>query len=94
MILDAIIGLVHVVLAPIFSLLPTGSLASWFPTSSIVDAIASRSYIANVFLPLRETVDLYATFAEFVIPAVLAYKLANWIYRHIPQLGGFGPGSG
>jgi len=95
MIVDFIAGLLHAILAPVFALLPSGSLTSWFGiTTSLAESFAGKSYVADAFLPMHEIANLVAAAAGIFIPAVLTYRVANWVYRHIPQLGGFGPGSG
>jgi hypothetical protein len=48
----------------------------------------------NFIFPAYEMFVLAHAIAAYFIPAVLIYKLANWVYKHIPQIGGFGPGSG
>jgi len=94
-IVDWIAGLLHALLSPIFALLPTGSVSGWFPGAiGTAQSLAGKVYFADAFLPLHELASLLAAIVSIAFPAIVTYRLANWIYKHIPQLGGFGPGSG
>jgi hypothetical protein len=95
MIVDGVIWLVSALLTPIFAALPEGSIASWFPaTENLGSWLADHAYGATAFVPLERIAPVWHGVMVVMIPGVVVYKVANWVYRHIPQLGGFGPGSG
>lgn len=103
MIVDILFIAVKAVMTPIFSVLPTFSLVSTLgiPGGSFSGGgVSIGSEVGNFFasfdgiLPLHEMVAMIracmiAMFAFFAI-----YKFGNWVWRHIPDLWGFGPGSG
>lgn len=94
MVVSAIIALVVTLVGGAFSLLPTGSL-SILPDIALGAGDASRSVGSwDGFFPVLDMLQVLATVFSVLLPAILLYKLLNWLYRHIPQLGGFGPGSG
>lgn len=95
MITDLLWNVVYSILSAVFSALPTASLANVFGTVytaayNLGDGLGGW----NTVLPAKEIAwAIYAIVAIF-FPAVVTYKLANWIWRHIPDIGGFGPGAG
>jgi hypothetical protein len=94
MIVNAIIALVTTLVGAAFSLLPTSSI-------NVLEDIAT-SFGDNVqgvghwdgFFPVLAMLQVIATVLTILLPGILLYKLLNWLYKHIPQIGGFGPGSG
>lgn len=95
MITGWIIGLVVALLRPVFALLPTVDLSSI--SGSVVSGATTAGQWAgkmNGVFPVTETLNVAAFLATVLEAGIIAYLVANWIYRHIPQLGGFGPGSG
>lgn len=95
MIVSAIIGLVVTLVGTAFSALPTSSLASVFSglnTNAYDLGQMLGNY--NMLLPASEITSALASILAVLVPGLIAYHLANWTYRHVPQLGGFGPGSG
>ena len=95
MIIDAVFTAVSAVLSLIFAALPEFSLASFLaPAEAIGNTIGNYMAIGNGFLPLDTVVTiLYDTYLV-LLPALVIYKAANWVWRHIPELWGFGPGAG
>jgi uncharacterized membrane protein len=92
---DAIVSLVRALLAPVFSVLPTFSLASYFPTTqNLVDEAAQMAALGNGFAPIYEMAYISSVVLNLVLPATVGYLVANWVYRHIPEVAGFGPGAG
>jgi hypothetical protein len=90
-----IINLVLVLLRPIFNLLPHIDL------SPIQNAASNGGILAgqyagkfNGIFPVQEFFNLASWFATYVEPAAIAYLLISWVWRHIPEIGGFGPGAG
>jgi hypothetical protein len=97
-IVQGLIDILKAILTPVFALLPTGSLSSWFGTAEDTIAHSIGQMLgtsgARAFFPVDNAVSLISATVAILIPAVIAYKVANWIYKHVPQLWGFGPGSG
>ncbi len=93
MIVDAIIALVSAILSPIFAVLPGFDFSGYF-ADHVVPFVGGPLLAADSFLPVHEMLGTLAVLAGLILPGVIVYRLANWAYRHIPQLGGFGPGSG
>jgi hypothetical protein len=100
MILDAIISLVTGLLGAAFDLLPTSSLPFFDGFLSAPGNPGVGNDIGqwlgqwNYFVPIIFMLGTLGTVLNILLPGVLAYKTANWVYKHIPQIGGFGPGSG
>jgi hypothetical protein len=89
--LDGVTGL----LSAIFALLPSASLSALFVTvDSTATSIGQAVAPWNTYLPLSEVVGMIALLLATWLPALLGYKVANWVWRHFPQIGGFGPGAG
>ena len=94
MIVGAIISLVVSLVGAAFSLLPTSTLGV-LPdvTAGMGSAFASVGNWDG-FFPIIDMLQVVATVMSVLLPGILLYKLLNWLYKHIPQIGGFGPGSG
>lgn len=102
MIIDAIAGFFNTLLSAIFSALPTWGIVSGLGLPSAGSHTSTSpgevmgSWIGgfdNLF-PLHETLGYVYTAMLTLLAAYAIYKIANWIWRHIPDLGGFGPGAG
>ena len=95
MITSALLTLLHVVLDPVFGLLPTLDLT---PLSTVVtgagETMGAYAGRFDAIFPVHELFTIAAFLLSAVMPAVLAYVLGNWVWRHIPDIGGFGPGAG
>ena len=95
MILDAIFTVVGAVLNAVFSALPSFSLApSLTPVTAAGQSMGHYMAIVNAMLPLNTLVTVAHDTYSVLLPALVVYKIANWVWRHIPDLWGFGPGSG
>lgn len=97
-IVNAIIDLLTTVLGALFNTLPTttsgwldATSATWSATWTTIGTSLGQW---NSIIPTGWTLSTIATVLAILIPGVIAYKVANWIYKHVPQIGGFGPGSG
>jgi hypothetical protein len=94
-IVQAVMDLVVTIFSAAFGVLPTASLSGLFVS---VDATMTSvgGYLAswNVYLPLAEVLTILSLLLGTWLPAVLVYKLANWAWRHFPDIAGFGPGAG
>lgn len=95
MIWQWLVSVVALMTAPLRSVLPTITLP-FNPTepTTVAQSVGNKLALANWIIPLYETLDLLTTLIKFVLPAVIIYTIANWIWRHIPELWGFGPGAG
>jgi hypothetical protein len=93
MIVDFIWSGVYTILNAVFSALPTVSVTFTSVYSQIYD-VAKMLSPWDVFFPLSEIASILVIIVGTMLPAFLVYKTANWIWRHIPDLGGFGPGAG
>jgi hypothetical protein len=95
MIVDALVAFVKLVLGPIFAVLPV---VDFSPIQSQVTAGAGAAGemvgIFNAMFPVTEMLDLAVWWFTYVMPAICVYLVANWVYRHIPTIAGFGPGAG
>lgn len=95
MVTDAIVGFVVHAIQSVFSLLPSGNLLNIFgPIDALCRQIGAQMASWNTVAPFAEALNLLAVIVGVVMPAVITYKLANWTWRHIPDLWGFGPGAG
>lgn len=90
------VELVRFILAPIFSILPVGTLAFLNPA----DYFSTTHWLGHNLggwdglLPVVNIFQVFAGTMAVILPALLIYKIANWIWKHIPDIAGFGPGSG
>lgn len=95
MIIDAIFSGISAVLSAVFSALPTFSLASALtPVSTYGTQLGRYLAIGNGFMPLDTIAAMLHDTYLVLLPAIVVYKALNWIWRHIPEVWGFGPGSG
>lgn len=95
MILDAIFTAVSAVLSVVFAALPTFSLSSTLaPVVSAGTTVGRYMAIGNGFMPLDSIATILHDTYLVLLPALVLYKVLNWVWRHIPELWGFGPGAG
>lgn len=98
MITQTILGLVKSILTPIFSVLPTGSpikstLDGW-QVGSALSSAGAKAAPFNAIFPLVELAVLMKIVLGIILPVLVGYIIINWVWRHIPDIAGFGPGSG
>lgn len=62
--------------------------------SSFAGQLGDRMAPWNAYLPLSELASMLSLMVTIWIPAMLLYVAANWIWRHIPDILGIGPGAG
>jgi hypothetical protein len=96
MVVSAILTLVTAALGPVFAALPSWSIASYFGGVLGTALRIGQSHwllLGNVFLPVSEMLTLTVAFLGIMAP-IAAYRLASWVYRHIPSVAGFGAGAG
>jgi hypothetical protein len=95
MLVQAVLDLITGLLSAIFSVLPTASLAGLLAGVTVEMHDAGAAIAGwNAFLPLAELASILALLVGTWLPAILTYKMANWAWRHIPEVWGFGPGAG
>lgn len=95
MIVDLLFNVVDVILGAVFALLPSFSLSTVLdPVTSVGVTVGRYLAIINGILPAEEIGVLMHDVYVILLPAMLVYKVANWVWRHIPELWGFGPGAG
>jgi len=90
MLFDWIIGPVLSFMSGILGVLPTGT---WSPSLNGAGAAADiGGYItsAQSFIDVGMVVQLLYLTVVFVGPAVLVYAIAQWGYRELPEIMGFG----
>lgn len=96
MITKWLIELVRWILSPIFSVLPVGGLSFLNPEGYL----GTTHWIGHALggwdglLPVISIFQVLASTIAVILPALMLYKVANWIWKHIPDIAGFGPGSG
>lgn len=97
MIINFILTALTTIIGAAFDLLPTDSLgidtfgmgfASWG------ELIGKFMGYWDIYVNIGFIFTLVAIVVNVLMPAILTYKVLNWTYKHIPQLWGFGPGSG
>lgn len=94
MIVSAILNLLAAIVSGVVGVLPTGALgldtsmpAVLSDTGGDLAGYGVVSFL-NTFLPIDEMLTALEIVITVVLPAVVAYKTVNWLYRHIPGIGG------
>jgi len=90
MITNLVLWLIQSAAAVVFALLPTHTLGIFVGVEDTAMTIASYMGPVDTVLPAYETMVAVGVVILIWLPAVVAYSLANWIYRHVPVLGGGG----
>lgn len=96
MIVSGLIEALTTLVGGMFALLPTSTIgvldpATYSSTWSVIGGYMGRfDHIFHTVWILRTT----GTVLGVMLPGVLTYKLANWVYKHLPTFAGFGTGSG
>ncbi|MHB8463451.1 MAG: hypothetical protein ACYDH6_16075 [Acidimicrobiales bacterium] len=95
MIVDTILAPILVVLTALFSALPTFSLLGTLGVSmSAIGTLGQSMSLVNPVFPVSETLTWCVIAYGLLLPLFVTYKVANWVYRHLPEILGFGPGGG
>jgi hypothetical protein len=95
MLVDLIASSVVPLLHAIFAALPTVDLAALL--GSVHDACYGAGQALaplNHWLPLGELLTLAVLVTGVWMPATAVYVIANWVWRHVPTIMGFGTGAG
>ncbi len=95
MIFDAILAPILTLLEGLFNLLPTWSLLDSLGISmaGIGDMGATLAMIEPIFPAQAALLMVTVTYAV-LLSVFTVYKIANWGYRHCPEILGCGPGGG
>lgn len=91
MIFDALIGLVLGVFSTIIGVLPSGTVTWGADASYVGQTVSAYLLIGNQFVESWLLVTVITALLTVVLPAILVYELAQWAYRELPQIFGFGP---
>ena len=91
MLFDWLVAPIVSFMGAVLGLLPT---STWSPSLS---GGGAASDLGSYLMPANDYVDV-ATIGElltvtvlFIMPAMLIYAIAQWGYRELPDLWGFGP---
>lgn len=100
MIIDSIFTVLQAILSPLFSALPTFSLTGTLglPATGTTSSLGwqAGSYVGgfDAIMPFHEVAGFIQAAFLAILGFYVTYKVANWVWRHIPDLWGFGPGAG
>lgn len=97
MIVDMVLSLVTVLVQGFDALFPTVAVPAWLTTDNFGSTVAG--YVGALLAPISGwfPVDpfLNALYAVLVmLPLFGAYLVAEWVWRHVPTIAGFGTGNG
>jgi hypothetical protein len=92
MVLTWLIGPLLDLVSGLLSGLPTGSLP-WVTSGfgSIGSWLVTEAGFAGQFLPVSIMAGCAAFVCLVFLPALFVYELAQWGYRELPDIFGFGP---
>jgi hypothetical protein len=90
--------LVNIIVAPIkliFGLFPVVEVP-FFADGSTATAsgMGAKAAALDSFLPVVEVFTIGFWVVGVILPVAAGYTIANWIWRHIPEVWGFGTGAG
>lgn len=96
MIIDLLVSAVMAVVGPLFDALPVNSIGILDPDqyTGIADQLGRWIAKWDGIIPVVFMVESAALAIAITLPATLVYKVLNWVWKHIPNIAGFGPGSG
>lgn len=79
----------------VFQFSPTLTI-SWLQDSSTAAAfhIGAWAGVWDKLFPVIDLLSILYWLLATVFPIVSVYVVANWVWRHLPQIAGVGPGSG
>jgi hypothetical protein len=95
MITDAILLPFTTIFNAVFSVLPTWSLLGALGVStSALGTLGESMGLVEPFFPVSESLTMVIVAYSVLLGIFAMYKLANWVYRHLPEILGCGPGGG
>lgn len=94
--IDRMISVVTGLLGAMFDMLPTSNITVLDPSAwgSTLGEVGAWLGGWQTVVPIKSILTITSGILVVTIPAVLAYRVANWFYKHIPQVFGTGPGAG
>jgi len=98
MIINLVLDLVSAVVSAVDALLPSFTMPSWLTSGTLIPSdvsnyIGEGLHIISPFFPSAVLAEIFVGILT-MLPFVAAYTVAQWVYRHIPTIAGFGPGAG
>lgn len=75
----------------ILGLLPTSTWAPSLNGAGAASDLGGYTQAANAYIDLAMIGELLTVTVLFIMPAMLIYAIAQWGYRELPDLFGFGP---
>ena len=98
MITNVILTVVNVVISATDALLPHLTIPSWLSAGTLIpsgvsNTIGAALYTASPILPAAIFAEIFVGVAS-MWPFVAAYTVAQWVFRHVPTIAGFGMGNG
>jgi hypothetical protein len=92
MVFSWLIGSVLSLMNAVMGVLPTGSWTADITSGSAVGGeISSYMSPLQAFIPVGLVVDMISFFVLVLAPAMLVYLVAQWAYKELPTILGFGP---
>jgi len=95
LITNLLIDLLFVMIGGLVTYLPdmSGVISTINGWSGSVGALGQYLGAANAAVPVTEILTFVAAVAA-LLPVILAYRVFSWIWRHVPEIWGFGTGNG
>jgi hypothetical protein len=95
---NLLLDLVNVVVGALDALLPHFTIPSWLTAGGLIPTsveqfIAAALFAVNGVFPSAAVIEIFIALTT-LWPAIFAYVIFQWIYKHIPTIAGFGPGAG
>jgi hypothetical protein len=66
---------------------------SWIPSDAVFESMAGWAAAWAPWIPWSFMFDVIDAAFLFILPAFLIFELAQWAYRELPTIAGFGPSS-
>lgn len=90
MLFNYVLGPVLSFIAAIFSVLPTANTSFLGNAAQLANSFVPFLGEAGIVLPMQLLDVLVQAVVLVLIPAVFVYEVAQWTYREVPMIFGFG----